>query len=115
MADSKTYALQVKSLALVLLKICERYYDTPINVAAWQWVPEERPRRQTNWYDCGAFVAADLVSLIRSDVPSSKRQEDMKDWRVEMAAHMRRLDPYIVKRPAPLTAEQEKESICISD
>lgn len=51
----------------------------------------QRKTRQTNSYDCGPFVAADFVSLIRSDVPSSKSQKDMKEWRATMAARLRAL------------------------
>lgn len=46
----------------------------------------QRPVRQDNGWDCGPFVAADLVSLLTSDCPSEKTQRDMPQWRKDMAA-----------------------------
>ena len=40
--------------------------------------------RQSNWYDCGPFIVADLVSLLTSGKPSALEQKDMRGWRAEM-------------------------------
>ncbi|KIJ36263.1 hypothetical protein M422DRAFT_261408 [Sphaerobolus stellatus SS14] len=47
----------------------------------WRWIPEERRSRQTNSYDCGAFVLADMASLIHRREPSPWGQAEMKSWR----------------------------------
>lgn len=74
----------------------------------------QRAARQTNWYDCGPFVAADFVSLLQSDVPSTRSQRDMGEWRLTMARHMRTLEVWKRDgRPQALTKEQLARSVVL--
>lgn len=57
-----------------------------VHCVQYTHVSLQREARQENGWDCGPFVAADLVSLLSSDLPSTKTQEDMAEWRSEMAA-----------------------------
>ena len=108
-----TYDLWVKGLAYDLLEVCEEVYNASLDIPTLTWIGEmvsqlfplilkirllQRGVRQTNAYDCGPFVAADFVSLLHSDEPSTKHQGDMRGWRAEMADHMRSLTPAVVKR-----------------
>ncbi|KIJ23225.1 hypothetical protein M422DRAFT_56913 [Sphaerobolus stellatus SS14] len=47
----------------------------------WAWISEERPERQRNGYDCGAFILADMRSYILDGIPSPWGQEKMPEWR----------------------------------
>ncbi|KZV96305.1 hypothetical protein EXIGLDRAFT_765408 [Exidia glandulosa HHB12029] len=79
------YAADVEERTRILLSLCEEHYKIVLRPEEWQWIGEERPMRQTNGYDCGPFISADFVSLLRSGEPSAKRQRDMGAWREHMA------------------------------
>lgn len=84
------------------LRLCEELLNVQLEVDALEWVPEtvrasissvyavaehstmQRDTRQTNAWDCGPFVAADACSLLDSDLPSTRTQREMADWRKEM-------------------------------
>ncbi|KIJ30560.1 hypothetical protein M422DRAFT_267904 [Sphaerobolus stellatus SS14] len=67
----------------------------------WQWVSEQRPQRQRNSYDCGAFVLADITSYISRGEPSSLAQGDMKEWRAEVLRLLDALPGLQLLRIAP--------------
>ncbi|KIJ32651.1 hypothetical protein M422DRAFT_52780 [Sphaerobolus stellatus SS14] len=50
----------------------------------WRWEREQRPQRQNNSYDCGAFLLADMASYIGQGEQSAMTQSDMKNWRSEI-------------------------------
>lgn len=59
---------------------------------------EQREKRQTNTFDCGAFVCADIVALVESGVPSLRTQDDMEEWRREILTTLRTLKVYTRSR-----------------
>lgn len=85
------YPEKVKKCAFIFLSICERIYKASFSSKDWTWQPEQRHTRQTNGFDCGPFIAADIESLLRSDMPSGKKQADMRAWRAELARRLRSL------------------------
>lgn len=111
------YAKEVERKTRALLAMCEEFYNTDVGSSSWNWVREQvcsrpvlapqshqhwqRRVRQRNGYDCGPFAAADLVSLLSSDVPSTKQQKDMHAWRQEMARDVRALEraEFVEKTP----------------
>lgn len=96
-----------------LLKMMPAHFKFSRELAEWQWVSEfvrihskqvagvltnilQRPARQVNGHDCGAFVMADLTSYIRTDAPSSLTQGGVAKWRATVTATLRTLP---VRRP----------------
>ncbi|KZV95362.1 hypothetical protein EXIGLDRAFT_707368 [Exidia glandulosa HHB12029] len=74
------YDIEVKMRMLAVLDLCQEFFPFAVKTKEWQWIGEQRGRRQRNWYDCGPFVAADIVSLFEGDQPSAKNEKDMKAW-----------------------------------
>ncbi|EJD32892.1 hypothetical protein AURDEDRAFT_178012 [Auricularia subglabra TFB-10046 SS5] len=75
----------------LFLELCDEFYQENIGGAGFRWVGEMRGKRQTNTYDCGPFVAADVVSLMQSNAPSPKSQSEMGAWRRTMEERVRAL------------------------
>ncbi|KAH7096183.1 hypothetical protein BKA62DRAFT_39666 [Auriculariales sp. MPI-PUGE-AT-0066] len=57
----------------------------------WTWHGEARKTRQSNSYDCGGFVAADVIGLMESGQVSQLRECDMGTWRMQMVQVLRAL------------------------
>ncbi|KIJ43325.1 hypothetical protein M422DRAFT_253525 [Sphaerobolus stellatus SS14] len=63
----------------LLRLICENFVQDD-----WQWISEQRPQRQRNSHDCGAFTLADAASYLARGEPSDLTQGDMNEWRTEI-------------------------------
>ncbi|KIJ39698.1 hypothetical protein M422DRAFT_257522 [Sphaerobolus stellatus SS14] len=70
----------------------------------FKWISEERPARQVNGYNCGAFVLADIASYMRYGVPSDCGQDRMPAWRaafVELLCALERVTAVPHRRMGP--------------
>jgi hypothetical protein len=91
----------IKKRTVFFLELLRDDFNQEIDLELWRWIYEQRGDRQTNEYDCGAFVAADIVSLAENRVPSPLRQQDMDAWRRQMLQDLRSLDVREVKPCIP--------------
>lgn len=108
------YTKKAQRLARRLIDFVREQYDVVTETSrAWSWTTElvrdwrltqlellinrmiQRPPRQNNGSDCGAFVAADCVALARRGQLSARTQSQMADWRQEMTATLRSLPVYL--------------------
>ncbi|KZV90036.1 hypothetical protein EXIGLDRAFT_771164 [Exidia glandulosa HHB12029] len=107
------YAKGVEKRVRGLLKLCGEHFKIEPNAAEWVWVGEQRARRQSNGHDCGPFAAADLVSLLNTDRPSTKKEKEMVQWRREMASTVRAVEAreFIPKRIKATSAPKPKVSL----
>ncbi|KIJ38332.1 hypothetical protein M422DRAFT_258983 [Sphaerobolus stellatus SS14] len=65
---------------------------------AWTWVSEQRPQCQTNSYDCGAFVLADMASYMATGMPSQMSQVHMRAWCHEIIGFVDSLPPLVYQK-----------------
>ncbi|KIJ26858.1 hypothetical protein M422DRAFT_55331 [Sphaerobolus stellatus SS14] len=82
-----------KELWVMLGMICEDFVQTQ-----WQWINEEHAQQQSNSYDCGAFVLADMASYLADGVPSSMTQVEMRAWREKVITILDMLPPLLYQR-----------------
>ncbi|KIJ39625.1 hypothetical protein M422DRAFT_257455 [Sphaerobolus stellatus SS14] len=72
----------------------------------WEWQGEQRPQRQFNTHDCGAFVLADMASYINTGQCSTWGQGMMGPWRDaiwELMEFLRKSARYV--KPPPRRIE----------
>ena len=110
---------EVRMLACGLLQILHNCCkQEQICLSDWKWIGEmvshllwlyfpslmhymKRGSCQSNSFDCGAFVCADLASLVESGLPSEKREEDMLAWRNEVLVELTKCDIHTLTRNPP--------------
>jgi hypothetical protein len=73
----------------------------------------QRGTRQTNSWDCGPFVAADMYSLAESGQPSSFVQSNLDEWRVEMLRIVHGFDVYTPPPCTSVDASRALDSIVV--
>lgn len=98
--SAKRDAELVEMKAWLFLQVLRDWLGCPIDVESWEWVVEQvcKPTplspsicvayklfpqqcmRQTNWFDCGPFVCANVTSLSEFRTLSVKTEDDMVEW-----------------------------------
>lgn len=75
----------------------------------------QRDPRQTNDYDCGAFVLADMAAYMYTGDYSQKTQGEMQTWRAELLELLDGLPGWRYERMDRVGPGNEDEVIVIDD
>ncbi|KIJ42045.1 hypothetical protein M422DRAFT_229336 [Sphaerobolus stellatus SS14] len=99
--DSEQDEQNVQEEVWALLRLMEEQHGRRFDAEAWNWISETRGARQTNGYDCGAFVLADMRTYFRTGRTENITQGQMVVWRQEIVDILQGLESVSYERMAP--------------